>query len=121
VTRQIFRFDEIDWHLPAGPGADIEAVHAAAALGVARKHFAQGDAGFFVQVVRFPPNFETPPHRHDHSEVFVVLEGDCVFDTEPMAIHDSTVVEANDIYGFTAGDTGVMMLVVRTGAAAVQL
>jgi quercetin dioxygenase-like cupin family protein len=90
-------------------------------LGVARKHFAQGDAGFYVQVVRFPPNFETPPHSHDHSEVFVVLEGSCVFDGEPMGPHDSTVVEANDKYGFTTGADGVMLLVVRTGAATVAL
>ena len=119
--RLVHRFDEIDWHLPGGAGADPAAVEAAAALGVARKHYAQGEAGFYVQVVRFPPNFETPPHSHDHSEVFVVLEGSCVFDGAPMGRHDSTVVEANDKYGFTTGPDGVALLVVRTGAAAVSL
>jgi len=121
MSRQIYRFDAIDWHLPGGAGADPAAVEAAAALGVGRKHYAQGDAGFFVQVVRFPANFETPPHSHDHSEVFVVLEGSCVFDGAPMSGHDSTVVEANDKYGFTTGPDGVVLLVVRTGAAAVSL
>src|SRR5207245_5652654 len=46
VTRPVYRFDEIEWHLPADAGADLEAVHAAAALGVARKYYAQGEAGF---------------------------------------------------------------------------
>ena len=119
--RRVYRFDEIDWHFPNGAGADPAAVEAAAALGVARKHYAQGDAGFYVQLVRFPPNFETPPHSHDHSEVFVVVEGSCVFDDEPMGLHDSTVVEANDKYGFTTGADGVLLLVVRTGAAAITM
>jgi len=119
--RRVYRFEEIDWHFPNGAGADQAAVEAAAALGVARKHYAQGVAGFYVQVVRFPPNFETPPHSHDHSEVFVVLEGSCVFDDEPMALHDSTVVEANDKYGFITGPDGVLLLVVRTGAAAITM
>jgi quercetin dioxygenase-like cupin family protein len=121
VTRTVYRFAEIEWHRPAGAGADPEAVQAAAGLGVARKHYAQGESGFFVQVVRFPAGFETPPHSHDHSEVFVVLQGSCSFDGQPMHTHDSTVVEADTKYGFTAGPSGVTLLVVRTGAATVQL
>jgi len=50
-----------------------------------------------------------------------VLEGSCVFDGEPMGLHDSTVVEANDEYGFTTGPNGVSLLVVRTGAAAISM
>jgi len=121
LTREVYRFDEIEWHLPAGVGADPEAVQAAAALGVARKHYAQGESGFFVHVVRFPAGFATPPHSHDHAEVFVVLAGSCVFDGQPMHTHDSTVVEAGTKYGFTAGSKGVSLLVVRTGAASVTL
>ena len=121
VTRRVYRFEEVDWHLPAGPGADPAAVQAAAALGVARAHYAQGEAGFFVQLVRFPPDFETPPHSHDHGEVFVVLEGSCTFDGVLMRTHDCTVVDANTKYGFTTGPDGVTLLVVRTGAATVQL
>jgi quercetin dioxygenase-like cupin family protein len=118
MTRQIYRFEEIDWHVPLGPGTDPNVAQAAADRGVGRKFLAQGDAGFYAQVVRFPPGFDVPPHSHDHAEVFVVLEGTCTFDGEPMARHDSTVVEANEKYGFTAGDAGVQFLVVRTGRAA---
>jgi quercetin dioxygenase-like cupin family protein len=118
VTRQIYRFGEIDWHVPLGPGTDPDVAQAAADRGVGRKFLAQGDAGFYAQVVRFPAGFEAPAHSHDHAEVFVVLEGSCTFDGEPMARHDSTVVEANEKYGFTAGDAGLQFLVVRTGRAA---
>src|SRR5437870_328691 len=65
VSRLVFRFNEIDWQLPDSPGADADAVEAAAALGVARKHLAQGEAGFYAQIVRFPADFETPSHSHD--------------------------------------------------------
>jgi quercetin dioxygenase-like cupin family protein len=107
MTRHVYRFDAIDWHIPSE----------ATDLGVGRKYLAQGDGGFFAQVVRFPPNFEVPGHSHDHAEVFVVLDGDCTFDGQPMTRHDSTVVEADEIYGFTAGAHGLSLLVVRTGKA----
>jgi quercetin dioxygenase-like cupin family protein len=118
VTRHIYRFDDIDWHVPLGPGTDPDVAQAAADMGVGRKFLAQGDAGFFAQVVRFPPGFEAPAHSHDHAEVFVVLEGSCTFDGAQMTRHDSTVVEANQKYGFVAGDEGLQFLVVRTGRAA---
>jgi quercetin dioxygenase-like cupin family protein len=118
MTRHIYRFDDIAWDVPLGPGTDPDVARAAADRGVGRKFLAQGDAGFYAQVVRFPPGFEAPRHSHDHAEVFLVLEGSCTFDGEPMRRHDSTVVEANTAYGFTAGDDGLAFLVVRTGKAA---
>jgi quercetin dioxygenase-like cupin family protein len=114
-VRNVYRFNEIDWQLPDGLLADPDAVQAAGALGVARKHLIQDDTGFFVQIVRFPADFETPPHSHEHDEMFVVLEGSCVFDGQPMHEYDSTVVEANTSYGFTTGPQGMTLLVVRTG------
>ena len=118
MTRRVYRFDDIEWHVPLGPGTDPAAAQAAAEKGVGRKFLAQGDAGFYAQVVRFPAGFEAPPHSHDHAEVFVVLAGSCNFDGEPMVRHDSTVVEADTAYGFTAGADGLEFLVVRTGRAA---
>ena len=99
------------------PGTDPEDAAAAGRAGAARRLLAQGDGGFYTQVVRMPPRFAAPVHSHDHSEVFMVLEGSCEFDGEPMTRFDVVVVEAGDAYGFTAGPDGLSVLVVRQGAA----
>lgn len=117
-TRRIFRFDEAEWHVPVAPGTDPVAAAEAGRQGARRKLLAQGDGGFYAQVVRMPPGFEAPMHSHDHDEIFMVLDGSCVFDDEPMARHDMTVVDAGSPYGFTAGPEGLSFLVVRRGAAA---
>jgi hypothetical protein len=57
-------------------------------------------------------------HSHDHSEVFMVLEGGCTFDGAPMTRFDLAVVEADQPYSFTAGPDGLSFLVVRQGPAA---
>ena len=115
--RQIYRYDEAEWHVPIAPGTDPEAAAEAGQQGAARRYLAQGDAGFYTQVVKLPPGFAAPAHSHDHAEVFMVLEGSCEFDGEPMARFDLTVVEANQPYGFTAGPDGLSFLIVRQGAA----
>ena len=115
--RRIYRFDDIEWHVPVSPGTDPESAAAAGEQGAARKFLAQGDGGFYTQVVRIPAWFEAPVHSHDHEEVFMVLEGSCRFDGEPMARFDLTVVSANEPYGFVAGPDGLSFLVVRRGAA----
>ncbi len=115
--RHVYRFDAIEWQLPTSPGTDPEIAAAAGRLGVARKHLAQGDGGFYAQVVKMPPGFEAPAHSHDHAEIFMVIDGSCTFDGQPMGRHDMTVVEANEKYGFVAGSDGLSFLVVRRGAA----
>jgi hypothetical protein len=115
--RRIYRFDDIEWHVPVSPGTDPAAAEAAGEQGAARKFLAQGDGGFYTQVVRMPAGFEAPVHSHDHEEVFMVLEGSCDFDGEPMVRFDLTVVAANEPYGFVAGPDGLSFLVVRRGAA----
>jgi quercetin dioxygenase-like cupin family protein len=117
VSPHIHRFEEADWHVPVAPGTDPEAAADAGRQGAARRLLAQGDGGFYTQVVRMPPGFAAPVHSHDHSEVFMVLEGSCEFDGEPMARFDLVVVEAEQPYGFTAGPDGLSFLVVRRGAA----
>jgi quercetin dioxygenase-like cupin family protein len=116
-ARKIYRFDEIDWHVPIAPGTDPAAAAEAGRQGAARKFLAQGDGGFYTQVVRMPAGFEAPVHSHDHEEIFMVLEGSCRFDGEPMSRFDLTVVAANEPYGFVAGPDGLSFLVVRRGAA----
>lgn len=115
--RAIYRFEDIDWHVPASPGNDPSEVEAAGKLGAGRKFLAQGDSGFYAQVVRIPPNFEAPAHAHSHAEIFMVLEGSCIFDGQDMERFDMTVVPEGSFYGFTSGADGVRFLVVRTGAA----
>ena len=115
--RRIYRFEEAPWHVPTAPGTDPEQAAAAGRQGAARRLLAQGDEGFFAQVVRLPAHFEAPVHSHDHEEVFMVLEGDCAFDGQPMGRFDMTVVAANQPYGFVAGAGGLSFLVVRRGPA----
>ena len=116
MTRQIYR-GEGEWHVPIAPGTDPEAAAEAGRQGTARRFLVQGDQGFYAQIVRMPAGFEAPVHRHDHEEVFMVLEGGCTFDGEPMGRFDMTVVAANEAYGFVAGPAGLSFLVVRNGAA----
>ena len=117
ADRQIYRYDDAEWHVPIAPGTDPDAAAEAGRQGAARRLLAQGDAGFYTQVVKLPPGFAAPAHSHDHAEVFMVLEGSCEFDGQPMARFDLTVVEANQPYGFTAGPDGLSFLIVRQGAA----
>jgi quercetin dioxygenase-like cupin family protein len=117
VSGRIHRFEDAEWHVPVAPGTDPEAAAAAGREGAARRLLAQGEGGFYTQVVRMPSGFAAPVHSHDHSEVFMVLEGSCTFDGEPMARFDLVVVEAEQPYGFTAGADGLSFLVVRGGAA----
>jgi len=113
----VYRFSEIDWHVPIAEGTDPEAAAAAGKLGAGRKFLTQGDSGFFAQIVRIPPNFTAPTHSHDHPEIFMVLSGSCTMRGDPMGERDMTVIPANGSYGFTAGPDGVEFLVVRTGQA----
>ena len=107
TPRRIYRFDDADWHVPVSPGTDPDAAAEAGRQGAARKLLAQGDGGFYSQVVRLPPAFEAPEHSHDHAEIFMVLEGS----------FDMVVVAAHEPYGFVAGPDGLSFLVVRQGAA----
>ena len=88
--------DDGDWHVPTAPGTDPEQATEAGRRGAARRLLAQGAEGFYARVVRIPPRFAAPMHRHDHQEVFMVLGGACTFDGEPMGRFDLTVVAANE-------------------------
>ena len=117
TPRRIYRFDDTEWHVPVSPGTDPAEAAEAGRKGAARKFLAQGDGGFYSQVVRLPPGFEAPEHSHDHAEIFMVLEGSCRFDGESMGRFDMAVVAADEPYGFVAGPEGLSFLVVRQGAA----
>src|SRR5262249_19502348 len=114
-TGDVYHYDDIDWHAPTAPGVDPEVSRAALEKGVGRKFLSQGDEGSCAQVVKFPPGLGAEPHSHGHAEIFMVLEGSCSFGEEKMSQFDMKVVAANSPYSFSAGDDGVVFLVVRNG------
>jgi len=112
-----YRFADRDWHVPVSPGVDPELAAEAGRLGVRRKLLAQGDSGFYTQIVQIPPHFESPAHSHDHAEIFMVLDGSCTVNGEQLEPYDMTVIPAGVEYGFVSGAEGLRFLVVRGGAA----
>ena len=114
---QIRRFADISWHVPVSRREDIDHDHVPGPDEAGRKFLVDGAGGFYVQAVRIPPGFTAPDHHHDHPEVFMVIEGDCIFNGQPMTRLDSTVVESGADYGFTAGAEGVTFLVTRQAIA----
>ena len=113
----IHRFEASEWHVPVAPGADPTEAEAAGEQGARRRFLAQGDAGFYSQVVRIPADFESPSHSHDHAEVFMILEGGGTVAGEQLGQYDTVVVPAGADYGFRAGSEGLLFLVVRGAAA----
>jgi mannose-6-phosphate isomerase-like protein (cupin superfamily) len=115
--RTIYHFEEQEWHVPVAAGTDEEEAAEAGRRGARRRFLAQGDSGFYAQVVDIPPNFDAPTHSHSHAEVFMVLEGSVTVDGEELGPYDMTVVPESGVYGFRSGPNGVRFLVVRTGKA----
>ncbi len=113
----VYRFDDMEWHVPVSEGTDMEKADQAGRQGVRRRLMAQGESGFYTQVVDMPPNFEAPAHSHSHAEVFMVLEGSCTMNGEPLCQYDTTVIPEGGVYGFTAGPEGLRFLVMRGGKA----
>ena len=113
----IQRFDEIPWHVPAPRRKETDLDTPPAPGQPGRKFLVEGGGGFYVQAVRLPPHAEAPRHHHDQAEVFLVVEGACRFNGEPMGPLDSVVVEAGEDYGFVAGGEGVTFLVTRGAVA----
>lgn len=117
---RIHRFDDVSWHVPVSRREDIDWSHEPGGDEAGRKFLIEGEGGFYLQAVRIPPAFEAPLHHHDHAEIFLVIEGSCMFNGEEMRARDSTVVEAGEDYSFEAGPEGVTFLVTRQGKASYQ-
>jgi quercetin dioxygenase-like cupin family protein len=114
----IYHFEDVEWHVPTSAGTDPDAAAEAGRKGARRRFLAQGESGFYSQVVDLPPDFDTPAHSHDHAEVFMVLEGSCTLNGDTLGPYDTAVIPANGVYGFRTGPQGLRFLVVRTGRAA---
>lgn len=117
MSTKVYKYDEIPWHVPPTDIAALDLDSRAADDEPGRKFLAQGDGGFYAQVVRIPPNFDAPVHSHSHSEVFMVLEGGCRFNGQELRPFDQAVIEAGEPYGFTSGPDGLQFLVIRQGVA----
>lgn len=110
-------FEAVVWHEPTPDRADVQRDQPVGSDVPGRKFLVEGDAGFHTQTVRIPPDFEAPAHHHDHAELFMVLEGSCLFNSTQMNRYDTMVVEPGESYGFTAGSDGVTFLVTRQAIA----
>ena len=111
------RYNDIGWHVPTSSRDELDLTDEPPAGEPGRKFLVDGEAGFYVQAVRIPPNFEAPDHHHDRSELFMVVDGTCTFNGEAMGPLDVTVVEPGESYGFVAGPGGVTFLVTRHDVA----
>ena len=132
-----FLLDDVPWpHLdggaPAAPGAPAppqRLVEAAQQSGARRKYLARGEGGFHSQYSEFPAGFTVPLHRHDHSEIFVILEGSGTLQLYPSPRSDTDELEEFPIragstiarpagtrraHGIKAGDDGLTVLAYGT-------
>ncbi|HEY8216321.1 MAG TPA: cupin domain-containing protein [Acidimicrobiia bacterium] len=119
-----FLVDELPWpdesKAATAPTALIEE---AKRLGAKRKFLARGEGGFFSQYSVFPAGYTVPPHRHDHDEMIIVLEGSCTMlgGGPTLRAHDSMVLRGGYEYGFSAGDDGMTFITIRPGQASTSV
>jgi quercetin dioxygenase-like cupin family protein len=123
MSASFFIVDEIEFPDETKSNVDQSLVESAQRSGARRKYLARGEGGFFSQVSWFPAGYTVPPHRHDHDEMIMVLDGSLTLlgGGRTLGRHDSMVLEAGHEYGFTAGEDGMTFLTVRTGQAATAL
>ena len=124
----IHHYQRIEWDDPrataaAGKAPPKTLVAKARKTGARRKKIIRGEGGFFMNRSVLPAGFRVPPHRHDHNEMLVVLNGGCRFDDDlgELGPDDTIVIEAETRYGFTCGPDGMEFLTIRVGEAAVSL
>jgi quercetin dioxygenase-like cupin family protein len=126
-----FLLDDVPWPeteadgavAPSAPAPPASLVEAARRSGARRKFLARGQGGFYSQYSEFSAGFTVPPHFHDHSEIFVILEGSATMSGGGPTLHarDSMVLMAGYEYGFTAGPDGMKAITIRTGVASTTL
>jgi quercetin dioxygenase-like cupin family protein len=91
--------------------------------GGGRKLLAQGQGGFHSTYSTMPPDYTMPLHRHDYDEMVVVLEGSCVMadSGRELRAHDSVVLPAGFVHGFTCGPEGMQLLTIAAGPFRTEL
>ncbi len=114
-----FHLGEIEWADDRASGAIPPAMleEAARRGGGGRKLLAGGQGGFHSSYSIMPPGYTMPPHRHDADEMVIVLEGSCTMNDGPeLRAHDSVVLPAGCVHGFTCGPAGMRLLTVAHAA-----
>ena len=118
----IFPFDDLQYRDQLSDDAPSDLVAEAAKQGVRRKDLATGAGGFHHHFSEFPPNFEVQPHSHDHDELIIVVSGSLTMDDgSVLKPRDSAVLQANQVYGFTAGPDGLSFFNVRRGKTGISM
>ena len=88
----------------------------AAKAGARRKMLAQGETGIYVQYSELPAHFRIDAHAHTHDEVITLISGSCTVDGgTTMQASDTVCIKGGTVYGFTAGDKGMVFLTIRGG------
>jgi quercetin dioxygenase-like cupin family protein len=110
-------FDTVPWVDETKKKAvPAEVIAEAAKAGARRKMLAQGETGIYVQYSELPPNFRIDAHAHSHDEVITLISGSCTVDGgTTMRASDTVCIKGGTVYGFTAGDDGMVFLTIRGG------
>jgi quercetin dioxygenase-like cupin family protein len=124
VTPTYFLLDELRWADDRASGLIPAAMldEAGRRGGGGRKLLANGQGGYHSTYSTMPPGYTMPRHRHDGDELVVVLEGGCTMDGGPqLRAHDSVVLPAGVVHGFTCGPDGMKLLTVSHGPNRTEL
>lgn len=90
--------------------------------GGGRKLLASGEGGFHSSYSVMPAGYAMPLHRHDYEELVVVLDGGCRWcDGRVLEAHDSVVMSADTVHGFTCGERGMELLTIARGPFRTEL
>ncbi|HEX7097058.1 MAG TPA: hypothetical protein VF183_14315 [Acidimicrobiales bacterium] len=112
---EIIKYADAKWEIPDGIEPDEQG------RALRRAGLLRGAAGFFSHVIECPPHTVLPPHSHDHEELIMVLGGSATIGDTVLEPFDVVAIDANEVYGITAGDYGLTFLVVRRGAASLEV
>jgi quercetin dioxygenase-like cupin family protein len=110
-------FDTVPWVDETKKKAvPAEVIAEAAKAGARRKMLAQGETGIYVQYSELPAHFRIDAHAHSHDEVITLISGSCTVDGgTTMQASDTVCIKGGTVYGFTAGDDGMVFLTIRGG------
>jgi quercetin dioxygenase-like cupin family protein len=119
-----FRVDDLPWADDHASGVIPQDMldEAERGGGGGRKLLAAGEGGFHSSYSVMPAGYAMPLHRHDYDELVVVLDGGCRWcDGRLLEAHDSVVMTADTVHGFTCGERGMKLLTVARGPCRTEL